>query len=48
MTAAHGRPAVFLDRDGVLTEAYVRDGVPTPPRDAGGVPGAARRRRGVR
>lgn len=32
MTAAHGRPAVFLDRDGVLTEAYDRNGVPTPPR----------------
>jgi len=31
-TAATGRPAVFLDRDGVLTEAFVRDGVPTPPR----------------
>jgi D-glycero-D-manno-heptose 1,7-bisphosphate phosphatase len=30
--AARGRPAVFLDRDGVLTEAFVRDGVPTPPR----------------
>ena len=32
MTAARGRPAVFLDRDGVLTQAFVRDGVPTPPR----------------
>ena len=29
---ARGRPAVFLDRDGVLTEAFVRDGVPAPPR----------------
>ena len=32
MTTARGRPAVFLDRDGVLTEAFVRGGVPTPPR----------------
>lgn len=32
MTVARGRPAVFLDRDGVLTEAFVRNGVPTPPR----------------
>lgn len=32
MKSSHTRPAVFLDRDGVLTEAYVRDGVPTPPR----------------
>lgn len=32
MTAARGRPAVFLDRDGVLTETFVRDGVPKPPR----------------
>jgi len=29
---APGRPAVFLDRDAVLTKAFVRDGVPTPPR----------------
>lgn len=26
------RRAVFLDRDGVLNAAFVRDGVPTPPR----------------
>jgi D-glycero-D-manno-heptose 1,7-bisphosphate phosphatase len=27
------QPAVFLDRDGVLNEAIVRDGKPYPPRD---------------
>lgn len=32
MITTGGRPAVFLDRDGVLTEAFVRDGVPAPPR----------------
>lgn len=32
VTAAAGRPAVFLDRDGVLIEAFVRDGMPEPPR----------------
>lgn len=26
------RAAVFLDRDGVLVESFIRDGVPTPPR----------------
>jgi D-glycero-D-manno-heptose 1,7-bisphosphate phosphatase len=36
--------AVFLDRDGVINEAQVRDGKPYPPRDAESVvipPGAA-------
>lgn len=30
--SARDRAAVFLDRDGVLTKSYVRNGVPTPPR----------------
>ncbi len=28
------RPAVFLDRDGILTRAVVRDGRPYPPAPA--------------
>ena len=34
MTGA-GKPAVFLDRDGVLNKVYVRDGVSHPPADVG-------------
>ena len=33
MTVRCAKPAVFLDRDGVLNEAIVRDGKPCPPRD---------------
>lgn len=39
-----GRPAVFLDRDGVLNEVTVRDGIPVPPPDVAQVrllPGVA-------
>jgi D-glycero-D-manno-heptose 1,7-bisphosphate phosphatase len=25
------RPAVFLDRDGVINRAFIRDGMPFPP-----------------
>jgi D-glycero-D-manno-heptose 1,7-bisphosphate phosphatase len=35
--AAGRRRAVFLDRDGVLNRALVRDGRPYPPADAAGV-----------
>lgn len=31
MKIPHGRPGVFLDRDGVLNEAVVLDGKPHPP-----------------
>ena len=45
MKGTPARRAVFLDRDGVLNEAVVRDGVPRPPspedlRIPGGVPEA--------
>src|SRR5690349_17402687 len=29
-----GRPAVFLDRDGVINKSVVRDGLPYPPAEA--------------
>jgi D-glycero-D-manno-heptose 1,7-bisphosphate phosphatase len=35
--ASGGRAAVFLDRDGVLNEAIVRDGCPLPPTAVGEV-----------
>jgi D-glycero-D-manno-heptose 1,7-bisphosphate phosphatase len=33
VTARRIRAAVFLDRDGVLNKAIIRDGKPYPPRD---------------
>jgi D-glycero-D-manno-heptose 1,7-bisphosphate phosphatase len=33
LTVRTAKPAVFLDRDGVLNEAIVREGKPCPPRD---------------
>jgi D-glycero-D-manno-heptose 1,7-bisphosphate phosphatase len=33
LTVPTGKPAVFLDRDGVLNEAIVHDGKPCPPRN---------------
>jgi D-glycero-D-manno-heptose 1,7-bisphosphate phosphatase len=33
LTVRTAKPAVFIDRDGVLNEAIVREGKPCPPRD---------------
>jgi D-glycero-D-manno-heptose 1,7-bisphosphate phosphatase len=51
LIAERGRPAVFLDRDGVLNEAFVRHGVPAPPKslaDFRVLPGVAEACTGLR